>query len=159
MAGILYIIAAFMIFIAIATFISHWRLRKHHGVPREEFIRAFVDANVPDEIPAAVYDFYKRGALFKEFGVAPDDSYELVLEEGEEEIEDDARFLMKELGLKPPSEEVRAQWSERMLASRRKSFDPPPLDSGRWMQPIQTVRDMVLWLNWIHEHQEKNAHI
>jgi|SRR5215469_1806678 len=159
MTGLLYILAAFVIFIAVATFMFHWRLRKHHGLPREEFIRSFADTKIPKEIPTAVYDFYKKGMLFKEFGVSPDDSYEHVLQEGEEDIDDDARFLMKKLGLKPPSEDVRAQWAEQILASRRKPLDPVPLDSSRWMQPIQTVRDMVLWLNWIREHQEENAHV
>lgn len=160
MTRLLYVLAAFVVFIAIATLKFHWSLRKHHGLSREDFIRAFVDAEVPENIPAAVYDFYKKGILYKDFGMAPDDSYEHVLQEGEEDIDDDARFLMKQLGLRPPSEEARAQWTEQVLASRRKPpLDFMPLDSGRWLQPIQTLRDMVLWLNWVREHQGHNAHV
>jgi hypothetical protein len=55
---------------------------------------------MPAEIPATVYDFYKEGTVFNDFGVASDDTYEEALHKCEEDIEDDAAFLMKKLGLK-----------------------------------------------------------
>ena len=32
---------------------------------------------------------------------------------------------------------------------------PPGTDSAKLLQPIQTVRDMVLWLNWVQQHQQQ----
>lgn len=154
MKDFLYFLAAFLVFIAVVKLVFDLRMRKHHGVPRDEFLRAF-SGEIPTEIPAAVYDYYKKMVNFKEFSVAPEDTY-VVLHKGEEDIEDDAGFLMKKLGLKPPSEEARLRWNEQIRTLRA----TPPLtpgfsvDSTRWMQPIQTVRDMVLWLNWVRQHQE-----
>jgi hypothetical protein len=141
--------------IAIAFVRVHRHLGKNRGVSREEFIGVFADTAISADIPGAVYDFYKARVLSNKFSLAPDDDYEIAFCEGDEDIDDDARLLMKTLGLRPPSEEVRLQWAEQMLAARQK----PPVtvtltaDSSRWMQPIQTVRDMVLWLEWIRQHQ------
>ncbi len=130
-------------------------MRKHRGVSRHDFIDAFSSAQIPAEIPAAVYDFYKRGVVSKDFSIAPDDSYEEVLHKCEEDIEDDARFLMKELGLKFPSLEAQQQWSQEVLSSRAAVQSIPTFssDPNRLLQPIQTLRDMVLWLNWVRRHQ------
>src|ERR1700688_1445493 len=131
MTGVLYILVAFVVFIVIATLVSHFRMRRHPGVPRDEFIRTFTDLNVPVAISAAVHDYYKSGVIFKKFGVAPDYSYEDVFHKGDEDIDDDAQHLVKRLGLTLPPTKVREQWTKQ----------------------IKTVRDMVLWLNWVKEHQ------
>jgi len=110
-------------------------MRKYPGVPRDEFIRTFTDLNVPIAISAAVHDYYKSGILSKTFGVAPDYSYEDVLHEGTEEIDDDAQLLVKRLGLTLPPTKIREQWTKE----------------------IKTVRDMVLWLNWVNEHQASES--
>lgn len=138
--------------IATAFVIGQRRLGKHRGVSREEFIRAFANSATPPEIPGTVYDFYKSRVLAKGFSVAPDDDYENALWEGEEDIDDDARFLMEKMGLKLPPEEVRAQWAEQTLRSRQRQLTLTT-DSARWMQPIQTLRDMVMWLDWVRRHQ------
>jgi hypothetical protein len=131
MVGFLYILAAFIIFIVVATIVFQWRMGKHRGVSREEFIAAFADAAIPTEIPAAVYDYYKRGVISKNFSVAPGDSYEHVLHEGHEDIEDDGQHLVRKLGMELPTEPVLREWEK----------------------PLETLRDMVLWLNWIRQHQ------
>jgi hypothetical protein len=78
------------VFIAVVKLVFDLCMRKHHGVSRDEFLRAF-SGEIPTEIPAAVYDYYKKMVNFKEFSVAPDDTYEM-LHKGEEDIEDDADF-------------------------------------------------------------------
>lgn len=83
------------------------------------------------EIPAAVYDYYKSQAISKKFSLAPDDNYEEVLSEGNEDIDDDAAFLMKKLGLKIPSDAESVQPDTR----------------------IRTLRDMVRWLDKLRQHQ------
>ena len=60
------------------------------------------------------------------YAVSPDDSYGDVLHEGAEDIDDDAEHLLKRLRLQLP-----AVSEPRMVAAAR------------------TVRDMVLWLDWI----------
>lgn len=155
MKNALYFLAVFVAFVGIVKLIFDLRMRKHHGVSRHEFLRAFSDAGIPTEIPAAVYDYYKKGVLFKRFGIAPDDAYEDVLHRGEEDIEDDARFLMRKLGLKPPPAEARRQWNEQIQTSRARSAAPGfSVDSTQLMQPIRTVRDMVLWLGWVRQNQK-----
>jgi hypothetical protein len=117
--------------IAIAFLIGQRRLGKHRGVSREEFIRAFAATKIPTEIPAAVYDYYKSRVVSKEFSVAPDDNYEQVLCEGDEDIDDDAAFLIKKLGFKM-------------------------LRDGESVQPetrVRTLRDMVHWLDKVRQHQ------
>lgn len=155
MKDFLYFLAAFVVFIAVVKFVFDMRMRKHHGVSRNEFLSAFSGTEIAPEIPAAVYDYYKKMVNFREFSVAPDDTYEM-LHKGEEDIEDDARFLMKKLGLKPPSEEIRLQWTKQTQTARAMSLSTPrfSVDSTRWMQSLQTVRDMVLWLNLVRQHQE-----
>jgi hypothetical protein len=142
-------------FFAVALVCGQLMFRKHRGVSRDEFIKAFSGDEVPAEIPATVYDFYKKGIVFKDFSIAPDDTYDEALHKCEEDIGDDAGFLMKKLGLKPLPLEVQQQWSEHILSSRAKSQMGPMFsaDSTKSLQPIQTVRDMVLWLNWVRQHQ------
>ncbi len=117
--------------IAIAFVVHQRRLGKHRGVAREAFIGAFTDSAIPAEIASAVYDYYKRRAISKEFSVAPEDDYAGVLSEGDEDIDDDARFLIKRLGLKLP----------------------PNYAMARSEMPIRTLRDMVVWLHWVQQHQ------
>lgn len=154
---LLVVLALTMIaFFAVALVAGQLMFRKHRGVSREEFVKAFSGTEIPVEIPATVYDFYKKRVVFKDFSIAPDDTYEEALHKCEEDIEDDARFLMKELGLKPPSLEVQQQWSQQVLSARAKSQPGPRFsaDSSKLLQPIQSVRDMVLWLNWVRQHRD-----
>ena len=155
--GIVAMAACFIIGIAAA----QMGFRKHRGVPRDQFIAAFADTSIPSDIPATVYDFYKERVLSKNFVISPDDSYEYVMQEAEEDIADDSRFLIKRLGFGSPPQELWVQWAERVLATRATTPHGPNLspDSNQWMQPIQTVRDMIFWLDWVRQHQEHNAQV
>lgn len=117
--------------IAIAWITGQLKMRGHRGVSRAQFLAAFADTPIPHEIPAAVYDYYKAEVVFKEYSVSPDDDYDNTLSKGDEDIDDDARLLLKRLGFKVPPE----------YASARAEF------------PIRTLRDMVHWLNWVRTHQ------
>ena len=156
MKDALYFLFFFVLFIGVVKLIFDMRLRNRHGISRDEFVRAFSDVDIPAEIPVAVYDYYKKGVIFEQFGIAPDDDYEDVLHKGEEDVEDDARFLIQELGLKPPSEETRLRWNEQIQTLRARSPVAPRFsaDSTHLMQPIRTIRDMVLWLNWVRQNQK-----
>lgn len=146
--------AIMAIAIATAFVVGQRYLGKHRGVSREKFVRTFANVGIPTEIPAAVYDFYKSRVIPRNFSIAPDDKYSALLE-GDDEIDDDAESLMKKLDLRPPSEEVQVQWIQRVLASRRKSLGAPGLTVDA--APIQTLRDMVFWLDWVRQHQETTS--
>jgi flagellar basal body-associated protein FliL len=49
MVGVLFILAAFVVFIVAATLVFQWRMRKHRGVAREECIATFAEAAIPTE--------------------------------------------------------------------------------------------------------------
>jgi hypothetical protein len=83
------VLVGFGVFIAIAAFVFDLRRRKHRGVSREEFVRAFAQTGTPD-IPEAVFRFYTRSWFFGNLTIAPDDSLEHVLNKGEQDVEDDA---------------------------------------------------------------------
>lgn len=149
---LLYVLIGTLIFVAIAFVIGQFRYGKHRGVSREEFVRTFTDRGVPSEIPSAVYDLYKSRVINKEFSVAPDDEYS-TLSAGEDEIYDDAEFLLEKLNLKPPSKELQLQWIQLIIASRRAEAAP---GFGVDSSSILTLSDMVLWLDWVRQHQPAN---
>ena len=111
--------------------VEQTRLRRHRGASRDEFVRSFGGIGIPTVISATVYDYYKSTALSPKFGILPDDTYEETLRKGGEDIDGDARFLVSQLGLKMPPQEALIQ---------------------RGMQ-IRTLRDMVVWLDWVRSHQ------
>ncbi len=131
LTGLIVAGVAAAIWFPIVWLVDQRKLRHHRGVSRQDFIQAFAADSVTQEIPAAVYDYYKQQVVFKEYSVAPDDDYEATLSKGDEDIDDDAAFLMKRLGLKRPS-----------------SFS-----AARAETRIKTLRDMVHWLNWLLQHQ------
>ncbi len=112
--------------------IEQLRLRRHRGASRDEFIRSFDGTGIPDVIPGIVYDYYKSAVISPRFGIVPEDTYEETLRKGDEEIDNDARFLLKQLGLKIPSDEI--------LVQREAT--------------IRTLRDMVHWLDWVRTQQQ-----
>ncbi len=87
--GISLVLAGSGVVIAIATLVFDVRRRKHRGVSREEFVRAFAQTGTP-AIPEAVYNFYTRSWFFGNLTIAPDDSLERLFNEGEQDVEDDA---------------------------------------------------------------------
>jgi hypothetical protein len=118
-------LGATAVFVAMVFVLGQFRLRRHRGIPKEDFVRAFADRGIPAAIPAVVWDLYKSRVISTEFSVAPEDSYEEVLREGEEDIRDDAGILAKRLGLKVPS------YGE----------------SAESLAGVKTLRDMVEWLH------------
>jgi hypothetical protein len=129
--GFVYILAGFLILILVWSAVDQIRLSRHRGVSRESFIGEFTATGVPAEIPAAVYDHYESLSVSKHFSIAPDDSYRGTFHEAHEDVDDDAEDLVKALKMELPTESVLRQWET----------------------PLETLRDMVLWLNWIRERQ------
>lgn len=136
-------------FLLIAYVWGRFTLCEHRGVSREEFVRTFEERGIANEIPAFVYDFYKTKFKVKEFSVAPDDEFHL-LGEGEDELLDDAEEMLEKLGLQPPSNNLQLKWIELVIARRRSEGIP---GFGVNNSPILTVRDLVLWLDWLRTPQ------
>ena len=106
--------------------------RQREGFGRESFIKAFRNDAIPDDIPAAVYEYYGSRKGWKAFPFAPEDEYSTVLYDDQDDIDHDAVDLIERLKLRMPLESILRQCTR---------------------EPIRTLRDMVLWLDWIREHQ------
>lgn len=133
MEAMLIVVGLSAVVITIIAVFGQRRLGKHRGVSREEFIRAFQDEGMTLEIPAAVYDYYKSLVFSKHFSISPDDDYEHVLSKGDEDIEDDAVFLMKKLGVNQPT-----RYTAQLPNAK-----------------IQTLRDMVRWLDGVRTTSDR----
>jgi hypothetical protein len=138
MMGLLYIFGAFLLFVAIGIAIRKLRLRRLRnqregkGFSREAFMEAFQQSDIPENIPAAVYDYYRSRKTWKDFPLAPDDKYSEVLCDDPCDVDGDAVALVQLLGMRLLPEYIRKEYGDR---------------------PIKTLRDMVLWLDWIRQHQ------
>jgi hypothetical protein len=129
---LLYVIGPFVFFIVCATLVRHLRFLGHRGMTRTAFVAEFVILGVPEQISAKVYDYYKRESSSKTFAVSPRDSLADVFGRHDEVgLEDDIEDLFHGLSLRYPEE----------------------LTLRQWQKPLETIRDMVLWLNWISQHQ------
>jgi hypothetical protein len=137
MIGLLYIFGAFLLFIGVLYLdqLKLWRLRRErqgHGFTREHFVDAFRPLGVPDAVSATVFDYYTSRGVWKGFPLSPDDAYSQVLYDDPQDIEDDARTLVERLGIQFLPEYVRREYGDK---------------------PIKTLRDMVLWLDWMRQRQ------
>jgi hypothetical protein len=137
--GLLYILGAFFLFIAFGAARSAIRLRrlwderKGKGFDRAHFVGDFEGSNVPLEIPGVVFDYYSSKRGWRDFPFAANDKYWAVLYDDAEDIEDDARALVGRLRMIfPPSYILRREWGDK---------------------PVETLRDMVIWLDLVRQHQ------
>lgn len=126
-----YTIALFALLISLLTLFHQFRLGRRRGISREAFVAEFLKDNISPDIPAAVYDYYKSLVWSPKFSLNPDDSYDRVFREVHEDIDDDAEELVRRLGMEMPIEPILREWTT----------------------PIQSLRDMVRWLHFVHQHQ------
>ena len=144
MIAFLCILGGILVFIVIGMVVDNLRLgrlrrqRRGGDFGREPFIAAFRQDGIPDNVPAAVYDYYGSRGIWKDFPFSPGDRYSEVLCDDPEDLDCDARALVERLGMRLPPEYIRREWGDR---------------------PIQTLRDMVLWLDWIRRHQPATAEV
>jgi hypothetical protein len=138
---LLYIFAAIILLIALLAIESNLRLRrirlgrKGKGFTRDQFVEAFRQIDIPDNIPAAVYDYYRSKKGWEDFPFLPDDEYSKVLYDDPDDLDEDALALIKCLGMAMLPEYILREWGYK---------------------PIKTLRDMVIWLDWIRQHQPAN---
>jgi hypothetical protein len=138
---LLYIFAAIMLLVALLTIASNWRLprirrdRKGNGFTSEQFVEAFRPIKIPDDIPAAAYDNYRSRRGWEDFPFLPGDEYSKVLYDDPDDLDEDALALIKRLG---------------------KAMLPEYILRERGDKPIKTLRDMVMWLDWVRQYQPAN---
>jgi hypothetical protein len=136
--GLLYIFGVFLLFIAVWVVIDQLRLRRLRrqrqggAFSQAQFVEAFRQLGIPDNIPAAVYDYYGSQRAWKDFPFSPDDKYSEVLHDDPWDLEDDERALVERLGMRFLPEYILQGWGDKS---------------------IKTLRDMVLWLDWMRQHQ------
>ena len=137
-AAILYILCGTILLASVFTLRRYLKLRqvrrqrKNKDFTREKFIDSFRPLGVPDAIPTTVFDHYTSHGVWKDFPLSPEDTYSEVLTDDSEDIERDARVLVERLGLHFLPEYIRREFGDK---------------------PFVTVREMVLWLEWIRQHQ------
>jgi hypothetical protein len=140
MTGLLYILGGFLFLIIIATIVNSLRIRRlrrereGNGISSTQFVEAFSEHNVSPEIPTAVYDYYGSLGTWKGFKFLPDDKYSRVLYDDPEDIHRDAKILLERLGLHVPPTYILAKCEKQ----------------------IETLRDMVLWLDCVRQHQSQS---
>jgi hypothetical protein len=71
----------------------------YKGLSREQFLQAFREIGIPENIPAAVYDYYGSQEAYKGFAFLPDDEYSKVLYDDPDDLDEDALALFKQLGM------------------------------------------------------------
>jgi hypothetical protein len=79
----------------------------------------------------------------KGFPLSPDDSYATIQRDDPEDVDEDARALVERLGMLNVS------------GGFREAFGEVPLTTPRDFSEIliTTLREMVLWLEWMRQHQ------
>jgi hypothetical protein len=136
--GLLYIFGATSILVATWILVDRLRLRQLRrerqkmGRGRDQFLDAFQSVAIPLEIPSAVFEYYSSMRGWRDFPFAPDDMYSKVLHDDPWDLHNDELALVARLGMKLPPEYILRTWPGKS---------------------IETLRDMVMWLDWIRQHQ------
>ena len=108
------------------------RLEGFPGLTREEFAAHFSDRGVPPLVSTTVYDTFKEKVKSKNFKPSPEMSIEQVFEQLGEDTDDDARHILKVLGIPKPTDEKLESWPG---------------------EGVRTVSDMVVWTDWVRRNQ------
>jgi len=110
--------------------------RRGKGFTREKFVESFRSIGIPDEIPATVFDYYTSSGIWKNFPLSADDAYSQILGGDPDDIEEDAHDLVERLQMHFLPKYVLQKYGDK---------------------PLVTLRDMVLWLDWVRQHQPASS--
>lgn len=106
------------------------------GWTREAFVEEFQQLGVAASLAQAVYDYYQKHSVLRSFRVGPDDDLDRFYDASHEEIDEAAEELSAALGIRLPNESVLREWPN----------------------PIRTVRDVVMWLDWVSKRSNSVGH-
>jgi len=138
LVAIVCLVFAVLLFVGVQGVIDNLKLRRiRRGREGKGFTRSrdqdsFRPFGVPDKIPATVFDYYTSGGIWKDFPLSPDDTYSQVLWDDPDDIDEDARALIERLQMRVLPEYILREYGNK---------------------PLVTLRDMVLWLDWIRQRQ------
>lgn len=128
--GMICVAGVIVVFLICGALFYQLRLKQlRGGWAREIFVKEFLLLQIPERVSGAVYDHYCRHSIFKSFRVRPDDSLWKVYAASHDEVDETALELCNQIGVSIPAESVLEQWPTA----------------------LQTVSDMVLWLDWVRK--------
>ena len=104
-----------------------YRLRKHGGWKRGDFIAHFESGGVSASVSGAVYDHFQDMGVWKRFSPAPLDSIENTYKAVDEDVTDSLQQILDRLGCEMPNSRKLKQWE----------------------RPIETVLDVVELVDWV----------
>lgn len=112
------------------------RLAGYSGLSKEEFVEHFAAKNIPRDVSEVVYETFKKKSGSVNFRPSPEMHIEQVFEQLGEDTDDDARHILKALGIPEPSESTLELWEE---------------------EGVQTISDLVMWTDWVRHQTNKSA--
>jgi hypothetical protein len=128
-------IGAFVALAAFSVCLHALRLRRHAGLSRADFVAHFAAAGVVPEVSAAVYDHFRRLGIWRSFSPSPSDRLDDTYKTVDEDVMQNLQQILDALGFEMPN--------SRIL--------------GQWKCPVQTLADVVNWVNWVKATEKRSA--
>lgn len=113
----------------------HKKLVQHSGVSRDEFISHFRNIGVVDIVSGTVYDHFRQMVAVRGYEPDPTDSIEETFSMTGEDLDDELGDLLPKLGLEMPHSGILQEWD----------------------RPIQTLSDVVRWVDWVRAKQNSEG--
>jgi hypothetical protein len=103
------------------------RLKRHEGTTRADFTRYFQASAVSSEISGTVYDHFQKLGVWKVFMPKPSDTLEGTYKIIDEDVEDNLKIILQQLGHEMPHSGIMAEW----------------------VAPVETLDDVVRFIDWV----------
>lgn len=110
--------------------------RKTSGWSKSRFIAAFETRGVDPRDAGVVYDFFQKWWGVRDYLVSPQDDLDKDYDFASIEYYDSAVSILEQCSLELPPERTLLQWP-----------------GG----PVQTVEDLVLWVDWVRHRQQQTS--
>ncbi len=129
------VIGPFVVLAIVSWIRQVWRLRKHTGLSRTEFISHFEQMGISPAVPGLVYDHFRSMGIWNNFVPSPSDSLERTYKTVDEDVSDNLNDILRKLGCEMPNSAILKQW-------------------GR---PIESLSDVVAFIDWVKKLQGQPA--
>jgi len=113
------------------------RLKRHEGSGRADFIAHFEPSGATRDISGAVYDHFQKLGVWKGFQPKPSDTLEGTYKTVDEDIEDNLKEILQELGYEMPHSGILSEW----------------------FTPLETLEDVVRFVNWVRTKQNPSVSV
>jgi hypothetical protein len=114
-------------FIGIGWALHVWRLKRHEGWTRADFIAHFETVGAMPVISGLVYDHFQKLGVWKGFMPMPSDTLEGTYKIADGDIDDNLKEILQELGYEMPHSGILSEW----------------------FAPVETLEDVVRFLSWV----------